>query len=325
LQNPAQNPPPRGFHYARLQKPHLLTTQVVYLHRCKPLNHHDHQKGNTVNINTASNTASLPTNKPLWAVVGVLGTVVVAMAGTLIYTQTRTSDVSALSGRTGTVQSTPVGANADAGAASPQAATTPTPQDEVSKPAAGHVKQAHTATKLVATNTAKPAIPAAATVAQAPAPGAAPVQPPVASPSAAPVVKAVCANCATVVSATAVQQNGTGSGVGMVAGGVLGAVVGNQFGGGNGKTVATVLGAVGGGYAGNEVEKTLKKVTVYDVSVRMEDGSAKTLTLASAVGAGAKVTVEGASLRLADGSLVSPLPVKPAATTQPGNTPNVIQ
>lgn len=298
-----------------------------------------------MNINTAPDTANLPNNKPLWAVVGVLGTVVVAMAATLVYMQTRTADVSALSGRPGISQSQPVGtdlpalglapggANAVSGAASPQAAATHLPQDEVSKPAAGAVKQAHTATKPVASSSVKPVKPVkpAAPAAQAPAPGPATGQPtvvaaaPAASPPVAPVVKAVCAQCGTVVSATAVQQDGTGSGVGVVAGGVLGAVVGNQFGGGTGKTVATVLGAVGGGYAGNEVEKRMKKVTVYDVSVRMEDGSAKTLVLANPVSAGAKVTVEGASLRLADGSLVSPLPVKPAPSYQPGNNTDAIR
>jgi outer membrane lipoprotein SlyB len=296
-----------------------------------------------MNLNTSPNTANLPNNKPLWAVVGVLGTVVVAMAATLVYMQTHTADVSALSGRPGISQSQPVGtdlpalglapggANAVSSAASPQAAATHPPQDEVSKPAVGPVKQAHTTAKSVATGNAKPVKPAAAPVAQAPAPGPAMGQPtvvaaaPVANPPAAPVLKAVCAQCGTVVSATAVQKEGAGSGVGVVAGGVLGAVVGNQFGGGTGKTVATVLGAVGGGYAGNEVEKRMKKVTVYDVSVRMEDGSVKSFALGQTVSAGAKVTVEGASLRLADGSLVSPLPIKPAPSYQPGNNTDAIR
>jgi uncharacterized protein YcfJ len=42
-----------------------------------------------------------------------------------------------------------------------------------------------------------------------------------------------------------------GTGVGAVAGGVLG----NQVGGGKGKTLATVGGAVAGGYVGNQVQK----------------------------------------------------------------------
>lgn len=43
-----------------------------------------------------------------------------------------------------------------------------------------------------------------------------------------------------------------GTGVGAVAGGVLG----NQVGSGKGKTLATVAGAVGGGYAGNQIQKS---------------------------------------------------------------------
>lgn len=42
-----------------------------------------------------------------------------------------------------------------------------------------------------------------------------------------------------------------GTGVGAVAGGLLG----NQVGGGKGKTLARVAGAVGGGYAGNQIQK----------------------------------------------------------------------
>ncbi|QWT18829.1 glycine zipper 2TM domain-containing protein [Bacillus sp. NP157] len=42
-----------------------------------------------------------------------------------------------------------------------------------------------------------------------------------------------------------------GTGVGAVAGGVLG----HQVGGGKGKTLATVGGAVAGGYVGNQVQK----------------------------------------------------------------------
>jgi uncharacterized protein YcfJ len=43
-----------------------------------------------------------------------------------------------------------------------------------------------------------------------------------------------------------------GTGVGAVAGGLIG----HQVGGGKGKTLATVAGAVGGGYAGNRIQKS---------------------------------------------------------------------
>ena len=88
-------------------------------------------------------------------------------------------------------------------------------------------------------------------------------------------------------------------GIGTVAGGVLGGVLGNQVGGGNGRTAMTVLGAAGGAYAGNTVEKNMKKVTLYQMRVRMNNGSVRTIEQASPVAAGSSVVVEGNSLRLA--------------------------
>jgi outer membrane lipoprotein SlyB len=78
---------------------------------------------------------------------------------------------------------------------------------------------------------------------------------------------------------------------------VLGAVVGNQVGGGDGKSLATILGAVGGGMAGNAVEKKMKKVTQYDVTVRMEDGSRRTLRQTTPPAVGSAVVVNGDSLQ----------------------------
>jgi outer membrane lipoprotein SlyB len=93
------------------------------------------------------------------------------------------------------------------------------------------------------------------------------------------------------------QQKGKGTGLGVVAGGVAGAAVGNQFGHGNGKAAMTILGAIGGGMAGNEVEKRVKSETVYEVRVRMDDGSVRTLTQKTAPTPGTRVTVEGNTLR----------------------------
>lgn len=117
-----------------------------------------------------------------------------------------------------------------------------------------------------------------------------------------------CSTCGTVESAVAVERQGkvngvavgnTTIGIGTVAGGVLGGVLGNQVGGGNGKTAMTVLGAAGGAYAGNTVEKNMKKVTVYQMRVRMNDGSVRTIEQSGPVAAGSSVVVEGNSLRLA--------------------------
>jgi outer membrane lipoprotein SlyB len=76
-------------------------------------------------------------------------------------------------------------------------------------------------------------------------------------------------------------------------------LLGNQVGGGSGKTAMTVLGVAGGAFAGNTIEKNMKKVTVYQMRVRMNDGSLRTIEQASAVQAGSRVIVEGHTLRLA--------------------------
>ena len=132
-----------------------------------------------------------------------------------------------------------------------------------------------------------------------PAPQRAPVQVAQAAPARAPI----CASCGTVESVQAIQQKGEGSGLGGVGGAVAGGLLGHQVGGGNGKTAMTVLGAVGGAFAGNEVEKRMKATTVYDVSVRMEDGTVRTFRQAQPIAAGTKVQAEGTTLRVSGGAV----------------------
>jgi len=95
-----------------------------------------------------------------------------------------------------------------------------------------------------------------------------------------------------------VKQKGQGTGLGAVAGGVVGGAIGNQFGRGGGRTAMTVLGAVGGGLAGNEIEKRARSETLYEVRVRMDDGSLRTLRQRTAPKQGARVVVEGNTLKL---------------------------
>jgi outer membrane lipoprotein SlyB len=75
-----------------------------------------------------------------------------------------------------------------------------------------------------------------------------------------------------------VEKAGEGSGLGAIAGGVAGALLGHQIGEGTGKDIATIAGAVGGGYAGHQIEKQVKKTTVYEITVRMEDGTRQVIT-----------------------------------------------
>lgn len=120
---------------------------------------------------------------------------------------------------------------------------------------------------------------------------------PAARPAPAKVVAAPCATCGVIVSVTPVQQKGEGTGVGAVGGAVIGGVLGNQVGGGSGKKAMTVIGAVGGGMAGHEIEKRQRATTVYQVKVRMDDGTTRTITQATAPTVGQKVTVDGSTIR----------------------------
>ena len=265
-------------------------------------------------------------NRPLWIAVGFLSAAVVALAGTMIYLQTRPHQVSAVLAPSGMIEERDLAA-LSANPATGSAARLNAVQDEVEKPAT--VKKSPPPAK--AATVTKPAVKAAPSVAVAsPAPTPAPVAMPAPviaqAPTPTPIPKAVCLQCGTVESATPIMRAAPSSGVGVVAGGVVGAVLGNQVGGGSGKTAATILGAVGGGWAGNEIEKRVKKETVYEVRVRMESDNGRentrTFELAAPLPSGAKVTVEGNSLRLADGSLVSPLPVRAQAQTPSRPSPS---
>lgn len=111
---------------------------------------------------------------------------------------------------------------------------------------------------------------------------------------------AICQSCGRVESIQEVQAAAQPSGVGMVAGAVLGGVLGNQVGGGNGRKLATVAGAIGGGYAGNEVEKRTRGTTTYSVRVRMEDGEIRTFPYEQQPGWGV-----GDRVRVVNGQLTS--------------------
>lgn len=243
--------------------------------------------------------------KPLWAAVGILGAAVLAMGGTMIYQQRSPAPSTAA----------PV---AQVALAAPQAlppkASANAADDLIEKPTAAPVKPAPVPAKKVVKPTPKPApAPSYSGVAPAPAP----------YPAPAPVAVAqICTVCGAIESVTPVQRSTKpeGVGIGTVAGGVAGAVLGNQVGQGNGRTVATILGAIGGGFAGNAIEKNVRKETVYQVSVRMEDGSHRTLEVAQPPNVGSRVTVEGTTIRSNDGAVYqAPAPIKaPVNQPQPG-------
>ncbi len=243
-------------------------------------------------------------NKPLWAAVGLLSAAVLAMGGTMLYRQGAQSAVTAA----------PVAALAAPAAGLRTALPLPlasndVADDMVEKPAAAAkkvlVKPVHRPAPAPRYASISPVSRAASYPSNNPSnyPSSYPTSQPSNQQVAYPPAS-VCATCGLVESVTAVERPGKPSpiSVGSVAGGVIGAALGNQVGRGNGRTLATVLGAVGGGFAGHAIEGQVRKETVYQVGVRMEDGSRRTLESATAPAVGSRVTVDGNGLQSQSGS-----------------------
>ena len=265
-------------------------------------------------MNTALNTVqpgqqTPSAARPLRVAVGILGTAVLAMGAMMIYqghSPAPVLQVAAVSTvpttpapESSRLQSTPSTAFARTG-------NTSLNDDMVEKSSPQAAKPAPVQAKKLVKPTPHPvpiAVPGMAKGA------------PVFAPLPAPVAVAatpVCGNCGYVESVTPIVRTTKtdGPGVGAVAGGVAGAVLGHQVGNGNGRTVATILGAIGGGFAGNAIERNLKKETVYQVGVHMEDGSRRTLEVGQAPTVGSKVIVDGSSIRNNDGgSYRTPAPL----------------
>lgn len=112
-----------------------------------------------------------------------------------------------------------------------------------------------------------------------------------------------------------VKVAGQAQGLGAIGGAVVGGVIGNQVGNGSGRDAARILGAIGGAVAGHQIERQARASVRYDIDVRMDDGSLRTVSMSSApdLRAGDTVRVEGNSLRLADGRALQPRP-----QSQPG-------
>ena len=110
------------------------------------------------------------------------------------------------------------------------------------------------------------------------------------------VAAVTCRECGVVESVEAVKVQGKTNGLGAVAGGVGGALVGNRIAGNRNRTLGGVVGAVGGGLLGNAIEKHERTSTVYDVKVRMEDGSVCTVRESTSPAVGEKVRVESDGL-----------------------------
>ena len=109
---------------------------------------------------------------------------------------------------------------------------------------------------------------------------------------------AVCANCGVVEAVNVIETKGNGSYLGMIGGGVVGALLGSQVGHGKGTTIAEIAGAAGGAWAGNEIEKRVKTTKHYEVVVRLQNGGLQTISYPAqpAFAVGARVRVENGTL-----------------------------
>lgn len=258
-------------------------------------------------MNTFSSTADAQqpaapapsaTLKWLWGAVGALTLGVLALGGTLIAQQHKAASQEQAQ-QAATAARTPESEVIDEKAPQTQnQMAQQAPENRATQAAAGAAPAATSAPVYVPAP-ARPAhrhavAPRAGTTSPAAAPAAMPE--PVAQ--APQPVAPVCAVCGRVESVRAIQRSVPTSGVGAVAGGVLGGVLGNQVGGGTGRALATVAGAVGGGFLGNTIEKRSRTETVYEVRVRMDDGSVRHFQRAQSVPVGAPVVLEGRSFRL---------------------------
>lgn len=117
------------------------------------------------------------------------------------------------------------------------------------------------------------------------------------APAPAPIV---CATCGVVSSITAVEQQGTATGVGAALGAIVGGVAGNQVGGGSGQKIATVAGAIGGAVLGNNIERNRNTVNYYEITIDMEGGGQQFITVPDATGiaVGSAVNVQGSNISL---------------------------
>lgn len=88
-----------------------------------------------------------------------------------------------------------------------------------------------------------------------------------------------CTECGVVVRVKEVEVKGKGTGLGAVAGGVAGAVVGHEI--ADGRDAGTLIGAAGGAIAGHQIERHARTTKRYHTEVRMMDGSVRTVSSAA--------------------------------------------
>lgn len=121
--------------------------------------------------------------------------------------------------------------------------------------------------------------------------------------AAAAEPKVICNDCGVITAMTAIKQEGEASGAGAVLGAIAGGFAGNQFGGGHGKEAATAAGAIAGGVGGHMAEKKIREKAAYKITVKMDSGYTRTVSVGSEAAASYSV---GSKVRVDDENNISP-------------------
>lgn len=97
-------------------------------------------------------------------------------------------------------------------------------------------------------------------------------------------------------------RGGQNSSVGSVVGSILGGFAGSGIGSGHGRTIATVAGAAAGGMAGQHAGKSISRTSVTKITVRFENGDARTYDIEShktfRIGDPVKIISNGGTVRV---------------------------
>ena len=217
----------------------------------------------------ATGAAGLP--RAVWIGGGLMGLTIIALATTLVV-KGNNNDAAADTTVTPLVATTTTPGGPATEQSSVAAPDTKAPANESTS-----VKPVHHATTPVRHDAARDDAPAAQQQVAAAAP--------------------VCASCGVIEGYSAVQVQGKNNGVGAVAGGLGGALIGSKIAGRGNHTLGGAIGAVGGGLLGNAIESHERTSTAYDVRVRMDDGSVRTVRQAAVPTVGQHVTVENNTLK----------------------------
>ena len=223
---------------------------------------------------TSPNTPAAGIHRGVWIGGGLMALTIIALATTLVVKKNDALPDPAAGVPATTVATTTTPSSTTSPATSEQPATTPAPVNESTRPAHHAPAPVHHQAQAQTAHDAEPQQVAAAPV---------------------------CATCGVIDSYSAVKVQGQNNGVGAVAGGLGGALVGSKIAGRGNHTLGGVVGAIGGGLLGNAIESHERTTTAYDVRVRMADGSIRTVRQATVPTVGQRVNVDGHTLHPVDG------------------------